>query len=239
MEGSVQQQFHYGLLQSREHFGLDDLLDDQRHCDDQSGTCGLEGFDEHFRRGYTCEEMDVRSFEHAGYQFDGQTVHVGQREHAHSRFPTLRMLQAVYGEACVAPQRPVAQHHPFGESGGARRVVDDAWLHIIRDFEEVNVVGGEALGIFLAEIFVEDALRACISFSLRHSSSGEVFDEHGALELRAWSQDRGSRRCWCRQKEPGIAVVHQMVYVVWLELMEYGHGHSTVGQCAEKGHSPL
>ena len=27
------------------------------------------------------------------------------------------------------------------------------------------------------------------------------------------------------KKEPGIAVVHQMVYVVWLELMEYGHHH--------------
>ncbi len=234
----MQQQFHYGLLQSREHFGLDDLLDDQRHCDDQSGACGLEGFDKHFRRWHTCEEMDVRSFEHAGYQFDGQTVHVGQREHAHSRFPHARMLQAVYGEACVAPQRPVAQHHPFGESGGARRVVDDAGLHIIRDFEEVNVVGGEALGIFLAEIFVE-MLASVHQFLVAAEQQREVFDEHGALELRHGVRIEVLVDAGVGKKEPGIAVVHQMVYVVWLELMEYGHGHSTVGQCAEKGHSPL
>ena len=81
-KGHSHQQLHHRLVEQREHFCLDDFLQHQRHCDNQSRMRLGESVHNDFRRRHTREEMQMASFRQRVQHLDREAEHVCQREHA-------------------------------------------------------------------------------------------------------------------------------------------------------------
>ena len=107
------------LVQLWEDSVLDDLLDDQWNSQDQGRLDAIEGFDDNFRTGCTCQEMDMASFVDRVQYLEGQTIHVSHWQHADNIITRMNEWKIVVSELGIAPEATEWDHDPFRVAGCA------------------------------------------------------------------------------------------------------------------------
>ena len=148
------------------------------------------------------------------------------------------LAQHAAGEVVVRPEGAVGQHHAFREPRGARGVVD-----------ECQLVGRLLLivaDVLLAEVFRE---LLAIEFVQVLAGIGQLVRTAHHQRVVGVVDDTFQSRHLLRVDDGGyvvadeeqlrLRVVDDVMYLFGIELMEYGHSYSPVGQRGYEGHCPL
>ena len=216
----------------------DNLLKYQRNGDDDGGLHRAQRLGNDGGRGQTVQEVDVHAVGKAEKKLYRQTVHVGHRKNGEHIGAALhlggQLTQDVVG---VAPQRTVGKHHTLGMTRGAARVVDHGQL-LRLVLVVVHVLGTEGHGIFLAEHLVQVGTAVSESLGARytHRQVGQVDDAH-QVGHGVGSNLLGHKVA--HKQYLRSAVVHDVVYLLAVELMKDGNGHGTIGEGGQKGYAPV
>ena len=235
-ERHFQRQLDRCLLQFGENTVADDLLDDQRHGEDERRPDAVESLGDDLGAGRARQEMDVASLVDRVEDLEGQAVHVGHREHADDGVAGMDEGQVVRRELRVAPQASVGDHHAFREAGRPRGVVEDGQLVGLLQVV-AEPVGREAFGVFLVEEPVDlvPSLGGVSASAFQHL---QAVDQHaeaevGHLPLVEVLPVRGAD-----EEGLGFRVVDDMVDVIRLEIVQDRDGYRPVGKDGEKRDGP-
>ncbi len=152
-DGDVHQQFHVRLFDGGEYFFADDFFDDEGYGDNEVWFYFRKGVGNDFLRRGARQEVDVGAVDELVDEFECESVHVGHGEHADDLGAGVES-EYFDAEFHVCPKAPVGEHDAFGAAGGPGGVVDECQLVqlVVGVF---YVVGGEAVGVFFPEEFVE------------------------------------------------------------------------------------
>ena len=82
-DGDFQEKLHGGSLQLGDDLFLDNLLNDERHGDDQARLDFGKGLENDLRTGHPREKIDVAACGKLIQKFKSQPVHVGHGQDAH------------------------------------------------------------------------------------------------------------------------------------------------------------
>ena len=110
-KGHMHQQLHQRLVEQREHFGLDNLFDNQRHCDNHFWTdCG-KSIHDYLGRRCAGKEVYVAAFDECVQEICYQTIHVSQWQHTYYAVAGAEEFQVVDAELQVAPEVALSNHY--------------------------------------------------------------------------------------------------------------------------------
>ena len=157
---------------------------------------------------------------------------------AYDAVATLHLTtEHAHGEVVIAPKRTVRNHHSLGEACGTAGVVDESQFLATGLALVVYVLLAEVFRVFLAEHLVEMLTRIGQLVGARHHKR-VVGDVYYALKVGHLSLVDDRSHDVAYEQELGTTVVHDVVYLLRRELMEYRHGHRSIRQCGEKRHRP-
>ena len=152
----VEKHAHAVVLYLRENFLADNLLDNQRHSDDNGWLDAAECLGDNSRTWDAGEEEYVATGDKLKQELKCHTIHVSHRKDADDRVARLDLLrQYVLGEVDVAPERTVRYHHTLGETGGSAGIIDERHLLWILIYIIMYVFLTEILREFDTEHLVE------------------------------------------------------------------------------------
>ena len=109
----LHQQAHTRILQFREHLLADDLLDNQRHGDDNARLHVGESCSNNSRGGDARQIIDMAAFEELENKLEGHAVHVCHRQDADDIVTCSQKVFAddALSKVGIAPQRTIRDHH--------------------------------------------------------------------------------------------------------------------------------
>ena len=152
----VKKHAHAVVLYLRENLLADNLLDNQRHSNDNGWLDAAECLGDNSRTWDAGEEEDVATGDKLKQELKCHTIHVSHRKDADDRVARLDLLrQYVLGEVDVAPERTVRYHHTLGETGGSAGIIDERHLLWILVYIIMYVFLTEILREFDTEHLVE------------------------------------------------------------------------------------
>jgi len=96
----------------------------------------------------------------------------------------------------------------------------------------------EVLGVFLTEHFVE-MFAGIVQLFAAGDKNVEVCHHHDALQQRHSTFVEVFPNLVAYEKQFGFGMVHDVVYIVCLELVKDGDDYRTVGQCCEERYAPV
>ena len=238
-DGHGQKQSHAVVLYLGKHLLADNLLNDQRHGDDNLGLHIGKGLCDDGRRGYPVQVVGVASVQKLENELEGHAVHVSHGQYADNAVAGFdNLAQHMLGKVIVRPDGTIGYHHTLRESRGAAGVVNECQLVTILFRVIVDVFLAEELGKLLAIEFVQ--VLAGIGQFVRarhHQRVVGVVDD--ALQVRHLYGVYLGGHVVTDKQQFGVRVIHDVVYLVCHELMQDGHGNGSIGQRGQECHSPL
>ena len=107
------------LVDERLELGLVDLLDDERHSDDDARLDFRKGLHDDLRAWHPGQEMHVRADSHLEEELEHHSVHMRGRQHGHPLRAGADVRFRTLGELDIGPEGPVRNHHALGEARSA------------------------------------------------------------------------------------------------------------------------
>ena len=126
-DGDVQKQLAQFAVDFRKDFFLEYLFDDQWHTRHDAGMKLCHGGHDDLGRRHAREEIQVGTETYAIEEVVDQTEHVSHGQHGYD-IVAGRDADGTVAEQHVGHEAAVGKHDPFGESRGARSIIDDGEL---------------------------------------------------------------------------------------------------------------
>ena len=127
--GHRQQQTYTVVLYLGEYFLTDDLLDNQRHGDDERWLHVGERLCDDGRTRQTGQEEQMTAVAETEQEFYCHTVHVGHRQDAQHIVAGMHLTtKTAEDELDVAPDGTIGQHDTLREACGSAGIVDERQL---------------------------------------------------------------------------------------------------------------
>ena len=152
----VEQHTHAVVLDLREYLLADNLLDNQRNCNDNGWLDASECLGDDGWARDAGEIEDVAALDEFEDKLKRHAVHVGHRQDTDDRISRLNLLaQYAFCEICIAPECTVWNHYSLRETGCAAGIIDHSQLIRILVHIVVDMVFAEVLRILDTEHLVE------------------------------------------------------------------------------------
>ena len=124
-----QQQAHAVVLDLGEHLLADDLLQNERHGDDERGTHIDEGLGDDGGRRQTCQEEQMAAMTEAEEKLYRHAVHVGHGQDAQQIIARLDFLaQTTDDKLDITPDGAIGEHDALGVARCTTGVIDKSQL---------------------------------------------------------------------------------------------------------------
>lgn len=162
---------------------------------------------------------------------------MGHGQDAHAVAATGDMLaHHPIEEVEVAPQRTIRQHHALGEAGGTAGIVDER--HVFGIAVVIgHMLATEELGELAAKHLVE--MLTCIGQLVGTREHQRIVGEiDNALKSGHLGAIYLGGDDIAHEEQLGIAVIDNVVYLVWGKLVQDGYGYSTIGERGQEGTGP-
>ena len=172
------------------------------------------------------------------YHLKGETEHVRHGQHTYRSVSVVAVGYIVQGEAYIRPYIAVGEHDALGEAHRAAGVVEYRHGIDIFGLHILHVCRREALGILLAEETIEIGASLAQPLAPRHQQ-GIVGDIDCASQLLQGIRVEVLPYRGIDKEQLGIGVIDQVMHVVWLEFVQNGHCHCTIGENTEECHAPM
>ena len=158
----VEEHAHTVVLNLREYLLADNLLDNQRHSDDNCWLDASECLGDDGWARDAGEIVNMATLDELEDKLECHAIHVCHRQDTDDRISSLDLLaQYILGKVGIAPQGTVWNHHTLGETGSTTGIVDHSQLVRILVDIVVDVVLAEVLRILDAEHLVEVLAGVC------------------------------------------------------------------------------
>ena len=183
------------------------------------------------------EEVDVHTADELEDELECHAVHVGHGEHGEHTVAGLHILaNGINSEVYVAPKGAVGYHHSLAVACGSAGVVDDGEFFCLVLVVH-HIFRTEGVGVSLAKEFVQ--VLACLYkvFGLAVQNL-IVVDANDAIEGRHGIRTEVCPFALANEEELALAVVHNVMNLVGVELVEDGHCHCAVCDYRKEGNSP-
>ena len=153
---SLEEDLHGWCVKLWQHFLPDDLLDDQRHSDDDDRLDFGKCLSDNGWRRNACEEEDVATGCKLLDELECHAVHVSHWQYADGVVAGMQTpVKYLVGKEQVAPHGAVRNHYALGEASCARCVVDKSQFIGILFLVVVHHFLAEILRELLSEQQVE------------------------------------------------------------------------------------
>ena len=207
----------------------DDLLDDERHGNDDDGLDLRQGLCDDGWRGHTAQVIHVTAVQELEDELERHAVHVGHRQHGDDAVAGADGLaKHVAGEVVVRPDGAVGQHHALREARGTAGIVDEGQFLRTLFLVVAHVFLAEVLGELLAVEFVQ-VLAGVGEFvgAAHHQRVVGIVDD--TLQFRHLQRIDDRCHMVADEEQARLGVVDDVMDLFGIELMEDGHSHSPVG----------
>lgn len=235
--GNIQSPTHGRLVEQGLYLFLVNLLENQRHANNEIGPHLLERLQQDFGRRNLTQQRDVRTHGQRREQVEGTPVGMGQRQERDALAPLVVQVRT-HAEHHIARQVVAREHHPFAETRGSRGVVDQYHLVVV-EVGIADVRPAEAVGIGIFEPALHVAQAPGYLFAVALYEAREVLQRNGGTHLGQLLHLDILPDVFAHKEHHRVGVVDNVVYIVRIELLQNGYQYGAIGNRSHEGDAPV
>ena len=231
--GNLEGEFNDRLVENGLELGFVDLLHHERYGDEEVGLHVRESLHQGRRSRSLAQPVDRSPVAERIDEFDHEAVHVGHRKHGDHLVAGRYIALAVVD---VGREIPVREHDALRVARGAGSVVDGGEIvPVIGRIDDV--VGTEAVGVFLGEVFIQMIVGRLDLVVFAEQELPGIDGEDGA-DIGHLGDVHLLESVAVGKQGDAVAVVHKPHYALDGEVRENGDDHGLIGIDRQIGEAP-
>ena len=153
---SLPEHLHQWLVDNRQYFALDNLLNNQRYSQNHEWMYLCKCFHQGTWSRRLGQEIELSTVAYLIEELKGQTKHVRDRQHGH-HFVTWLVRNLLTSKVDITAQVLVGQHHTLRVTSRTRSVVNKRYIVVVIS-RIINILSSKTIRPLFVELLVDSSI---------------------------------------------------------------------------------